>query len=735
MSSSCPRASLARLPLVLAAAFAAAQALAQQPVTVLPGSTVVATPDELSTENSQSYGSSRTSIGKGNQDIRDIPQSTSVITRQRLDDQNLRSLGEALEQTTGITVQDDNSFQRSYYSRGFQIDSIQYDGVSLDRGASSGFLVQPDLAMYDRVEVLRGATGLMTGNGNPGGTINLVRKRALADRQISGNLSAGSFSNFRGDVDVTDKLNESGSVRVRVVASYTNREYFFREADTEQSLLYGTIDVDLSPATTVSIGASHEKYDLQPFYGGLPRFADGGDLGLARETYLNANWSRTKIDRNSLYGDITHRFNEDWNAKVAATYIREKNHDHSGSVFGTVNRATGRGPTLSAFDGRLTGEQVGVDATLNGKFQAFGLTHDVLIGANYNDREFDNRSHLMTVNNNGIDVFDFDPADYAVFPTVPARAATHTRQKLEQYGAYGSLGMSLSEPLKLILGGRFSHYETEVYNRVQGRRTAQTKDAGIFTPYGALTYTFDSDWTGYASYTEIFTSQANRFDGNGESLDPMTGENYEIGLKGTLLEGRLNAAFAMFRINQENRALVDASLPTDNCPASPVGGACYVGDGKVRSQGFDAEVNGMITPTWMVAAGYTLNNTKYLVDRTAQGTPSANQGAPFSSFTPRHILRLWTSYRLPGELNAWDIGGGVNLNSAAYKTSGAIRIEQGGYAVWSARAGYRINRNLSASLVVNNLFDKTYYRTLGSDRGSNWYGEPRSVMLTLSGRY
>jgi outer membrane receptor for ferric coprogen and ferric-rhodotorulic acid len=728
------------LRLALRAAFAGllaapvGVALAQAAnVQMLRATTVVAPAEETaSTEHTRSYTSGKATIGKGEQDVKDIPQSTTVITRQRLDDQNLRTLDQALEQATGITVQDDNNFQRSYYSRGFQIDSVQYDGIPLNSG--SGFLVQPDLAMYDRVEVLRGASGIFTGNGSPGGTINLVRKRALAEKQFNATLSAGSWNNYYGSVDATGKLNESGSLRGRAVASYTDRDYFFDSAYTKKALLYGTLEYDLAPSTTVSVGLSHEDHDMRPYYSALPRFSNGGDLRLPRETYLNADWSHTDVQRTGLYGDVTHRFNADWNAKVAVSYLQEDNRDKSGAAFGTIDPRTLAGSAISAFRTKLRGEQVGIDATLNGSFTAFGLKHDVLVGGNYADRDYDNFSSARTVANAAINPFTFNPANYATFPAMLSRAPTNTTTKQEQYGVYGSLRFSLTEQLKLIAGGRVSHYETQAIDNVRGITTARTKDAGIFTPYGALTFDLNPDWTAYASYAEIFTSQANRFDRTGAPLDPMTGDNYEIGIKGSLFEKRINTSFALFRVNQEGRAQADPFFPNP-CAASPVGGACYTSDGKVRSQGFDTEFSGQLAPGWQVAAGYTFNTTKYLVDRNANGTPSANQGAPLSTFTPKHILRLWTTYQLPGDLNAWNVGGGVNFQSETYKTSGALRFSQSAYAIWSARASYRINRNLTAALNINNIFDKTYYSTLGSTTLGNWYGAPRNIMATLNASF
>lgn len=334
------------------------------------------------------------------------------------------------------------------------------------------------------------------------------------------------------------------------------------------------------------------------------------------------------------------------------------------------------------------------------------------------------------VTNPVINPFTFNPRDYATLPSTPARAATNTLESVEQSGIYGSLRLALGDATRLVVGGRVSNWRGATRNLLTGAwSTAPYKESGEFTPYAALSVDVARDWTGYVSYAEIFRSQANQFTASGNRLAPATGSNYEAGLKGALLGGRVNASVAEFRILEQNRSQTDPANPRP-CAASPTGGACYVAEGKVRSQGLDAELSGSLLPGLDTSAGYTVNQTRYLRDRTATGAPSANQDQPLSTFTPRHIVRLWTNYQVPA--SAWPVGGGVNFQSKSYKTSGAYRIAQSGYAVWSGRVGYRINRNLTASVNLNNLLDKQYCRTLGSISGSNWYGEPRNVSAKLT---
>ncbi len=722
-----------RLPLALALALAypthavmAADAPAA-PDEPVPASTVLVTADKIET----GYASDAASIAKGSRSLRETPQSVSVVNRQRLKDQDLRTLDQALGSITGLVVEQTSSHERRFFSRGFEIETVQYDGVTTQRG--SGFNISADLSVFDRVEVMRGPAGLFSGAGNPGGVVNLVRKRPLKTNRVDVLASAGRWDNYRTEIDASRVLNDSGSVRARVVGAYEDREYVYDISENQRSILYAIVEADLAPSTTLGVGVHREENDITPYYGGLPRFADGGDLGLPRSTYLNAAWSDTNVRSTTAFADLQHRFNDDWKLRVAFSRMTEDNHDLSGSAFGAVNRATNLGPTLSSFQARLLGEQKAADLTLEGSFAAFGRRHDVLLGANWMKRDYDYRSQLLAIANPAVSPFTFNPFDYAVAPTTPARAATHTLTPTEQSGVYGSLRFALTDEVKLIAGGRVSNWKNAVQNLVtKGYNTQPYKQDGEFTPFGALQWDFAPEWTTYLSYAEIFRSQANQFTASGDRLAPATGENIEAGLKGALFGGRLNASLAAFRIVEENRSQSDPLNPSP-CIGSPTGGACFIAEGKVRSQGLDAELTGQVAPGLDLSAGYTFNQTKYLRDRTATGLPSANENQPLSTFTPRHLARIWASWRPSG--SAWSAGGGVNAQSLTYKTSGAVRIEQAGYAVWSGRVGYRINRNLLAALNFNNIFDKHYYRTLGDARGGNWYGEPRNLTATLQATF
>ncbi len=135
------------------------------------------------------------SMMKRGETIRETPQAVTIMTQQRIEEQKLDSVSAVLEQAPGITVSPD-FFGKSntYYSRGFQITNMQIDGTSIDTAVSYYF--NPNLAEYEQVEVLRGADGLFAGNGDPGGTVNLSRKRGKDHFQAIADVSGGSWDNF-----------------------------------------------------------------------------------------------------------------------------------------------------------------------------------------------------------------------------------------------------------------------------------------------------------------------------------------------------------------------------------------------------------------------------------------------------------------------------------------------------------------------------------------------------------
>lgn len=681
----------------------------------------------VTTEGTGSYTTPNVTIGKGVQSLRDIPQSISVVTRERLDEQNLGSVYDALENTTGVTLQQSPQGGKYIYSRGFESAVIQYDGVPLVRGMygrASNY--SGGTAFYDRVEVLRGAAGLLQGSGSPGGAVNLVRKRPMAENGFSVEAKAGTWDRYGLQLDGSAALNEDGSLRGRALVDRQDNHSFVDRVHMKNTTFYGTLEYDFSPRTQLNIGYSYEDLRGRPSISGLPRYSNGEEVGFKRSTSFGANWNRQKTSNAGFYLDLTHTLNDDWQFKLAGAYVKEKQF----LKYTTSSRAVNPVTQQALVNTAMTVADVntsGLDANLVGKIHAFGRTHDIVLGSNYSHNKIDT-SYAYQVNYYFFDAFDFNPN--LPEPTDAAMRASTEEKRLgfaRELGFYGTARLHLADPLKLVLGGRFSRskriWDTDTTTPTTQNISQTSQGNNHFSPYAGLLLDLTPNWTAYVSYADIFQPQS-EVNAAGESLKPIIGANYELGLKGELLDGRLNTSFAVFRIDQSNRAQVDFST-SPTCSSNYY---CYTDAGKVRSQGFDAEISGELLEGWNLYAGYTFNTTKYLKD-------VSSEGMAFAWHTPKHIFRLWSTYRLPGALSDFTVGGGVTAQSSQSRQIGALTAHAKGYAVWNAYAKYQINRNWAATLNVNNLFDKTYYSAIGNMVNGVHYGDPLNATLTLRGTF
>lgn len=679
------------------------------------------------TEGTGAYTTRAVTIGKGEQALKDIPQSISVVTRQLLDEQALTTVYDTLASTTGVTIQQSPQGGKYIYSRGFDLTTVQYDGVPLNRGMyGRASNLNAGTAIYDRVEVLRGAAGLLQGAGNPGGAVNLVRKRPLATDATAVVAKAGSWDNYGLQLDASRVLTDDGKLRARVVADYEDKKSFIDYADRRSPTLFATLEYDFSPQTQINLALSSEEVKGRPFLNGLPRYSNGRDLDLPRSTFLGATWNRQENSNRGAFADLTHYFNDDWTLKVSTAFVKEKNDMKYAGSGVAINPTTNRG-ALRASNTIAENKLSGVDANVTGKFDALGRRHEVVAGVTYSYAEADTiygvSSNYYTYDINSFNPNFAEPTDDFIYQTTREARVGKSRE----IGAYTAVRLQLADPLKLVIGGRLGWsrtvWDTVTTGRAPSVSTTNQGEHAKLAPYAGLIYAINPTWNAYASYADIFSPQYEQKE-SGEALKPLVGANYEVGVKGALFDGRVNTSVALFRVVQENRAQEDFST-SPTCRSDYY---CYTDTGKVRSQGLDAEVSGELAKRWNVFAGYTFNRTRYLEDVNSGGLA-------FNSFTPKHMLRLWTTYQPDGALRDFTVGGGVNSQSMSYRTIGTQSAVVSGRAVWNSMVKYQINPRWSATLNFNNMFDKRYYSTLSSFVNASYYGDPRNVMLTLRGSF
>jgi outer membrane receptor for ferric coprogen and ferric-rhodotorulic acid len=684
-------------------------------VTSLPAVRVIGEADmNGTTEGSGSYAATRTRTAtKLALSPRETPQTVTVVTRQQMDDFGMTSVDDALEASSGVFVYNRGSNGSAYYSRGFNLQS-QYDGVPNPIGISeSNRAPVIDNAFLDRVEILQGPSGLLSGAGDPGGTINLVRKRPTDVFQAQAEAQLGSWDQKRLVGDIGGPLTESGAIRGRLVAVVENSDSFIDYVYNNRRGLYGILEADLTPSTTLSTSFQYQR-DKGRMHSGVPLGPDGSDLGWNRSSYFgNPDASITKEYKLYTLG-LEQKLPADWILK--ATYSRNETDvkDLKGSwAWGDLDATTGDGLSLYQYKSLSRNfRSDAFDVYASGPVTLLGRQHELVFGVNGSTMKEDslNTGNVPTP----INVYSFDPE---ALPDPVLGTPFNSEGKTEQYGAFAVGRFNLSDSLKLIAGTRISSYKQR--DLLTGETTQD--ENGVVSPYAGLIYDINRQFSAYASYSDIFNPQtAKRADG--DTLKPVIGANYEIGLKGELLDGALNASVALVRLEQTNLARVDDSVPPD--PGNACGGACYVAADKVVSQGADLSLNGEILPGWNLAAGYTFVASKY-----AAGD---QKGERYMASLPRHSLRLATSYKLPD--TRWTVGGNLRVFSALDNKGSNYDIHRGGLALVGLTAKYQISSQADVTVVVDNLFDRSYYATVDSLYYTP-YGEPRRIFANLRYRF
>lgn len=671
-------------------------------------------------EGSGSYapGPSKTATGLS-LSPRDTPQSVTVITRERIDDQQMKTVADALRNTTGVSLKATDRGRNALSVRGFDVTNFQLDGVPITTGNVGAETAST--VIYDRVEVVRGATGLLSGAGDPSAAINLVRKHADS-KTFTGSASAqlGSWDRRTLTADVTTPLNAAGSIRARVAGSYSEQDAFIDIEHTENTTFYAVVDADLSERTRLSVGASDQRDDRDGVYwGGLPYwFEDGSRTNWSRSTTTAADWNVWDTRERTVFATLEHGFENRWTLRVHANHYRQKEYSNLLWVTGEPKRTTGEGMDAYPYLYLTKPRQNQFSALASGPFSLFGREHELLAGLIYSRVKggWDNGGVPLNEADylNGIGNFyewngsfvkpDWDPAYVA------------SRATITQSAAYAAARLQLADPLKLIAGARVSRYQQENEQAAWTAEAYELKESSVLTPYLGVLYDIGRHFTAYAGYTTIFNPQNNR-DRNGNYLDPLEGNSYEAGLKGEFLDGQLNASAAVFRIEQDNFAVEDVgyTIPGTSTAASRAAKG-------VETEGYELEVVGQLSLQWDVSLGWTSYSARDAQDMNV------------AVIHPRRLLKAFTKYEFTGALSRLSAGAGVDWQGdvperRANPASGVSeKIGQRDFAIVELMAKYQLIEPLSVQLNVYNALDKKYYE---GSWGTFTYGEPRRVLLSL----
>ncbi|WP_420466051.1 TonB-dependent siderophore receptor [Panacagrimonas sp.] len=658
--------------------------------------------------------------------LRETPQSISVLTRESLDDRQVFSLQQAFELSAGVTQYSGNGPFAGQPSFGFNQTTIR--GIAVDDlydfrddGFVSGsFFSVPDLAIYERIEVVKGPNSVLYGRGSVGGLINRVRKKPLATAHTELELSAGSFDTYRADLDVTGPLLSSKRARGRLVAAYEDSGSFVRGAETQRTVLAPSVDFDLTASTRLLLMGHYQSEDIVPNTGlplqGVPGGFDAPDISRRRYNGVVPQRPYTwKIE--SAIAQLEQDLGDRW---LAALRLSSSNIDTplntDGYVYGF--RDEGDDPTTADVverrgDTSVLGNDFAIDRDvwsgelqLTGSFEVAGKAVKASFGADHNDNAYSRRGMYTGYADANLYDGEFPQPDPELFP-----GATFGGDPRSS-GAFAQAQIQATQRLKVLVGARYDDVQLRSFD-------GDVKDSDRVddvTGRIGLTWDLNRQVSLYTLYAQSFQPVLFDTDINGELLDPETGEIFEVGAKTEWFDGRLGLSTALYRIDRED-VPVGVDLPPGEDPYS-------VSSGLQRSEGFEVEVNGRPVPGWDLSLALSRVDSEF-----------KDPDDPFFGNQPGGTADWQVGFYNAYAVQAGPLRGlGAGLTAYAIDDRGVSTFQTGtipGYERLDLHAFYKGFKDVEINLLVRNLTDEHYIE--GADRRGAYaqFGSPTAMLLSV----
>ncbi|KOX66072.1 TonB-dependent receptor [Pseudomonas psychrophila] len=683
-------------------------ALADENTLNLPSTSITSTAD--SDEAPQGYQAKpNATTTRLNLTAGQTPQGITSIKREQLDDFKLNSIRDVLESTPGVNVQKVETDRTYFTARGFDITNFQYDGMGM--GLTGGVLVGDiDTAPYEQVDILHGANGLMTGTGNPSATVNFIRKRPTYEPEAKVSVSAGSWDKRRVDLDVSGPLTDSGNVRGRVIYANEVGNSYLDRYSREKNIFSGMLAFDLTDDDTLTVGYEDQKSDANgASWGALPLTDSNGNALHYSSTRSNIAqpWVYWDVRTTRAFAEWQHSFANDWKSTLTLTAMEHREDTDMFYIYGDKASATGYTGLASNYKGKT--RELDGDLSFSGPFSLGGREHQLTFGANvarsrtHETSLYGTSSYYTPVSLEDALNGSIPKPTYSNTALADATSNYTDRQK----SLYAGARFSLTDDLHLITGARMLSADSDGDN-YGSRRDVRVH--GKITPYAGVVYDLTPKYSLYASYTKIFNPQY-YLNTQGQVLEPLEGKSYEAGIKGHLLDKRLDISAAVFHTKQDN---VATYVGFD----SALGGYLYDGM-SYKSSGLELEASGELAPGLQISGGYTY---VYITDA------DNNRGR---KFIPRNALTSSMTYRLPMAPKV-KVGGSLKWQSKI-ENDDAPAANQAAYALVGLMTSYDIDPHWSTQLNLDNLTNEKYLQSVRY--GQSNYGAPRNVTASVSWKF
>jgi iron complex outermembrane recepter protein len=650
--------------------------------------------------------------GRIDSPLRDVPQSIQVIPQQVIEDQQATGLEEVLENSASVTFLGDVA-NRGFVAaiRGFEGVPILRDGIR-SFGVDGPSSVDLEVANLERVEVLKGPATVLYGDAQPGGLINLVTKKPLAEPYYNLEFQLGNRDFYSPSIDLSGPLTEDGSLLYRFNALYRIEESFLDLEDSFDRFVIAPVvtwkignRTDLTvrleyidegnPATLGSVVFNTEDNST------IEQLVSNPDMRI-EEDYLNVGYS------------FEHRFSEDWKLRNEFSFI-DTSYDYNVFASGSSESFD---PSTGDL-GRQFATQNGNDKTfslftnINGKFNTGPVKHNLLFGVDLSRNSSLFGFRFDPTSESVINILDSEP-DYFAEPVPDEEDIPvffDNEATTDRLGIFLRDQIDLLDNLVVAAGVRFDTVALEIEDLTTDSETSQSDDA--VSPSIGVVYQPIEPISLYAGYSESFAPN-DATDFNGNPLVPETGKGFDLGIKAEVIENRLSANLGYFNITKQNVAVTDPDFSLAS-----------IATGEQQSKGFDFDLSGKIMPGWDIIASYAFIDAEVTEDTDLELVGSKLVGIPENSAS------LWTTYRIQsGGLKGLGFGGGFNFVG---ERQGGLPNSFTADSYFGTNAALFYDRdNWKIQLNFDNLFDTDFVESVSTDPTVNDLGEPFTVRASFS---
>ena len=710
------------------------------PVTTLPVVMVVApqeSPDCSSSNNPSGYspldakGATRTDAP-----IMQTPVSEQVISQQVLKDQQTIYLDDALQNVSGVTPANDSYGTGDSFSiRGFDMQNLTFEDGFRSSKYNIGF--QRSMANVQDIEVVKGPASVLYGQSEPGGLVNVVTKKPMDRFYFATEEQIGSYNFYRTTVDMSAPITKDKTLLYRFNLDQENAGSFRDFITANRTCLFPTIEwkPNADNHATVELGY---LTGTQVQDNGIPFLTNGQTAPVSiRNNYAEPNANGSNIQDFWVKANATHNFSDD--LILHAGYRTESISDPIPNQQYYMGQVGSDGNLQRSYSGNTINQNwtQEVLADLTARFKTWIVKHEALAGFDFFQQTYHYNYNYPSWENPTPSINIYNPVYGQPFPAFDPALSGNTFTSQTSYGAFFQDQMELPWHFHALAGFRYDRVTTS--NGFYGTNNATVDDAPPLTPRFGLLWQPVKPLSLYASYTANYGATAlGGQTPNGQPLPPQTAQQWEYGIKGEFLGGKLTTAASIYQLTKENIPTVD--------PANPM----YVtAIGQARSRGLELEAAGEILPGWRIIGGYSYIDCTITQDNGTRFGPSM-QGLRFPGI-PYNSGSLWSTYEVQsGPLKKLKFGAGVVARSAeqAYATqylydadgnalpSSYLTEKIPAFAIVNAMAAYpfQIGRvKLTVQVNINNLFDTTYYSTVNTDMAMP--GAPINVLASLKAEF